>query len=231
MTSALARKVFVGGNWKSNGSVKFVEQHINFLNGIKYDSSRCDVVIAPMSIHLSQAKSLLKNNIQLSAQNVSVKPEGAFTGEVSAKHLVDLGINWTLIGHSERRTLFGETDEVVGNKIKIAQDNQLKVIACLGETLQERKENRTIDVCFRQLQAIAKGVANWRNTVLAYEPIWAIGTGETASPEQAQEVHEKLRQWLKKELSPEVSKLVQIIYGGIYLIKIKALLLMILPKI
>ena len=212
--SVLARKVFIGGNWKSNGSVKFVESHINFLNTINFSSNRCEVVVAPMSIHLSQAKSLAKEHIQLSAQNVSQKGEGAYTGEVSAKHLTDLGINWAIVGHSERRTLFGETNEVVGAKVKISHENQLKVIACIGETLDERKKGKTIDVLYSQIDFITKNVANWRNTVIAYEPVWAIGTGETATPEQAQEVHEKLRSWISKNVSTSVANLVQIIYGG-----------------
>jgi triosephosphate isomerase len=143
-----------------------------------------------------------------------MRKEGAYTGEVAAKHLVDLGVRWTLVGHSERRTLFGESDDVVGAKVKIALENQVNVIACLGETLSERKANQTMNVCFRQLEAITKNVSNWRNCVLAYEPVWAIGTGEAATKEQAQEVHANLREWLRNNVSDEVANLVQIIYGG-----------------
>lgn len=208
------RKVFIGGNWKCNGSLKFLNTHTQFLNSLRFDNTRCQVIVAPMSIHLNQVKSALTNGIEVSAQNVSMRKEGAFTGEVAATHLVDLGVKWTLVGHSERRTLFGETDEVVGAKVKISLDNQLNVIACLGETLNERRENRTMDVCFRQLQTIANNVNNWRNCVLAYEPVWAIGTGEAATKEQAQEVHANLREWLRKNVSADVANLVQIIYGG-----------------
>lgn len=217
MTTA-ARRVFIGGNWKSNGSMTFVQKHLSFLNQVQFNKKDCDVVIAPMSIHLYQSLSLLNNGIQIASQNVSMKGEGAYTGEVSAKHLVDLGIKWTLVGHSERRNLFGETDEVVGAKVKIALENQLNVIACLGETLSERKNNKTIEVCFRQLEAIAKNVNNWRNCVIAYEPVWAIGTGESATKEQAQDVHEELRNWLRVNISKDVANLVQIIYGGKYLV-------------
>lgn len=208
------RKVFIGGNWKCNGSLKFLESHINFLNKVNFDKNKCEVIISPMFIHLHKAKSLLSNGIQVSAQNVSMKGEGAFTGEIAARHLIDIGVNWTLVGHSERRSLFGETNEIVGQKVKIAQENQLKVIACLGESLSERKSKKTIEVCFQQLEAIAKNVGNWSNTVIAYEPVWAIGTGESATREQAQEVHFELRNWLKKNVSEKVSDSVQIIYGG-----------------
>lgn len=209
-----SRKVFIGGNWKCNGNLKFLQNHINFLNEVTFDKEKCDVIISPTFLHLLQAKSLLKNDIQVSAQNISMKGEGAFTGEISAKHLVDIGVNWTLVGHSERRTIYHETDEIVGKKVKIALENQLKVIACLGESLEERKSGQTIKVCFRQLAAIAKNVNNWRNTVIAYEPVWAIGTGESATKEQAQEVHSQLRKWLDKNVSTVVSDLVPIIYGG-----------------
>jgi triosephosphate isomerase len=157
----------------------------------------------------------MTNGIEVSSQNVSMRKEGAYTGEVAATHLADLGVKWTLVGHSERRTLFGETDDVVGAKVKIALENQVNVIACLGETLSERRANQTMDVCFRQLKAISQNVSNWRNCVLAYEPVWAIGTGEAATKEQAQEVHANLREWLRSNVSPQVADLVQIIYGGI----------------
>src|SRR4051812_33833732 len=104
------RKPFIGGNWKSNGTMKFLESHINFLNKITFDKTKCDVVIAPTFIHLLPAKGLIKNDIMLSAQNVSMMGEGAFTGEISAKQLLDMGIIWSLIGHSERRQLYGESD-------------------------------------------------------------------------------------------------------------------------
>ena len=209
-----ARKVFIGGNWKCNGSIKFIDSHINFLNTIVFDPKKCDVVISPTFLHLHYANSLIKNDIKLSAQNVSMKGEGAFTGEVSAKQIFDLGVHWTLVGHSERRTLYGETDEIVGQKVKIAQENQLKTIACIGESLAERKANQTIQVCYKQLEAIAQNVQNWRNTVIAYEPVWAIGTGESATKEQAQEVHSQLRYWLLKNISQAVSDITPIIYGG-----------------
>jgi triosephosphate isomerase len=212
--SSAARRVFIGGNWKCNGSLSFVNSHSQFLNTIAFDSKKCQVIVSPMSIHLHQVKSILTNGIEVSAQNVSMRKEGAYTGEVAAKHLVDLGVRWTLVGHSERRTLFGESDDVVGAKVKIALENQVNVIACLGETLSERKANQTMNVCFRQLEAITKNVSNWRNCVLAYEPVWAIGTGEAATKEQAQEVHANLREWLRNNVSDEVANLVQIIYGG-----------------
>jgi triosephosphate isomerase len=212
------RKVFVGGNWKSNGDLLFAKNHItNVMKSIVFDANKCEVSIAPTTLHLLTVKDLCeKNNIKVhvTAQNVSMFPEGAYTGEVTAKMLKDAGINWTLIGHSERRQYFGESDEVVGKKVKISQDNNLSVIACIGEKLDERESGKTMEVCLRQMNAIIKNVKDWNGVVIAYEPVWAIGTGKTASNEQAQEVHGELRNYLDKNVSKDVANSVRIIYGG-----------------
>ena len=213
----MLRKVFIGGNWKCNGSVKFVESHMkNVINSLEFDSNKCEVIIAPTNLHLHQAKSLLASNskVQLSAQNVGVNDDGAFTGENSAKQLKDFGINWTLTGHSERRQFFEDTDEIVGKKSRKALDNNINVIACIGEMLKDREANKTMIVCTTQLGAIAKAITDWSNVVIAYEPVWAIGTGKTATNEQAQEVHGELRNWLSKNVSADVAKKTRIIYGG-----------------
>jgi triosephosphate isomerase len=217
MSNSLLRRVFIGGNWKSNGDTKFIKSHMSsIINNLKFDTNKCEVIIAPTTLHLSHVKTLLgdNNNVQLSSQNVSQYPEGAYTGEVTAKQLKDFGINWTLVGHSERRQYFQETDEVVGKKTKLSLDNNVNVIACIGEKLEEREGNKTMDVCLRQLDAIAKNVNDWKKVVVAYEPVWAIGTGKTASTKQAQEVHYGLREWLNKNFSKDVSNNVRIIYGG-----------------
>ena len=211
------RRVFIGGNWKSNGDIKFIKNHMNsVINPLKFDVNRCQVIISPTTLHLELTRSLLNSDsaVQISSQNVSAYPDGAYTGEVSAKQLRDYNINWTLVGHSERRSLFGETNEVVGKKTQIALQNGLSVIACIGEKLQERENNQTLEVCYAQLAPIAQNTADWSKLVIAYEPVWAIGTGKTASPQQAQDVHGELRNWLHKNVSKEVANSVQIIYGG-----------------
>jgi triosephosphate isomerase len=129
--------------------------------------------------------------------------------------LKDAQIPWVILGHSERRHIFGESDAVVGDKVKVAVDHGLQVMACIGEKLDERESGKTQAVNERQLAAILKTIGNdWKNVVIAYEPVWAIGTGKTASPEQAQEVHDQLRAWLKSHVSAEVAKQTRILYGG-----------------
>jgi len=211
------RRVFIGGNWKSNGDKKFVTSHMtNVINQLSFNQARCDVVICPTNLQMGLAQSLLdsKSHVQLSAQNVSMNGEGAFTGEVSAKQLKDFGINWTLVGHSERRQFFGDTNEIVGKKTKIAGENGVSVVGCIGELLSDREAKKTMEVCIGQLKHIADNTTDWNNLVIAYEPVWAIGTGVTASNEQAQEVHGELRNWLAKNVSSDVAKNVRIIYGG-----------------
>jgi len=211
------RRVLIGGNWKSNGDLNFIKSHMNaVVNNIKFDANKCEVVIAPTTLHLGLVRSHLDKatNIQICSQNVSAYPDGAYTGEVSARQLKDDQYLWTLIGHSERRQFFGESNDVVAKKTKISLDNGLNVIACIGEKLEERESNRTMEVCLSQMEAIAKSTSDWSRVVIAYEPVWAIGTGKTASLEQAQEVHQELRNWLSKSVSKEVADSVRIIYGG-----------------
>ena len=209
------RKFLVGGNWKQNGTTKFVKEFPEkVLNKIKFDTNKVEVVVSPTSLHLALAKETIKNNVQLSAQNISQFKNGAYTGEISAEMLNDLGIHWTILGHSERRHIFGETDKVIGLKVKHALDHKLKVIACIGEKLDEREAGHTQQVNERQLNAIRELTSDWSDVVVAYEPVWAIGTGKTASPEQAQEVHDQIRAWLKKNVSSDAANKTRILYGG-----------------
>lgn len=147
-------------------------------------------------------------------QNAYKVASGAFTGEVSPALLKDVGATWVILGHSERRQIFGETDELIAEKVVHALEQGLKVIACIGETLQEREAGQTEAVVFRQTKALADAVKDWSNVVLAYEPVWAIGTGKTATPAQAQEVHAALRKWLADNISADVSASLRIQYGG-----------------
>jgi triosephosphate isomerase len=150
----------------------------------------------------------------VAAQNVFDKPNGAFTGEISVEQLKDSNINWTILGHSERRTILGESDEVVSSKTKYATDNGVSVIWCCGESLEVREAGKTIEVVSGQLAALKAKLSDWSRIVIAYEPIWAIGTGKVATTEQAQEVHAAIRAWLKKEVSDKVAEETRILYGG-----------------
>ncbi|CAI2368847.1 unnamed protein product [Moneuplotes crassus] len=213
--NSVARKLLVGGNWKSHGSLKFVKNFANdTLNKIVYDTSKVEIVIAPVSIHLKDAQEHIANNIHISAQNSSAFEDGAYTGEISASQLANFGIGWTILGHSERRHILGESNTFVASKVKIADEYGLNTIACIGETLDQREAGDTIKVCTDQLDAIRAQVDDWSRIVIAYEPVWAIGTGKTATSEQAQEVHEQIRAWLNENISEEAANNTRILYGG-----------------
>ncbi|KAF8552777.1 triose phosphate isomerase [Imleria badia] len=213
----MARQFFVGGNFKMNpGSVQQKKNIIDILNQADLDPST-EVVIAPPALYLVPLKSLVRKEIQLAAQNCYFKTSGAFTGEISPTQLVDVGIPYVILGHSERRTLFHETSELVGNKTKAALDASLKVILCVGETLAEREAERTTEVVNAQLQAVVdvlREASYWSNIVVAYEPVWAIGTGKVATAAQAQEAHAEIRQFLKAGVSESVAETTRVIYGG-----------------
>jgi len=209
----MVRKFFVGGNWKMNGNKGLNKEIIETLVRGPLDDNT-EVVVCVPYIYLSDVRRALPSKVGVSAQNAYKVSSGAFTGEISPHMLTDIGIDWVLLGHSERRALFGETDSLIGDKVGHALDEGLKVIACIGELLAEREAGKTTDVVFRQTKAIADKVKDWSRVVLAYEPVWAIGTGKTASPAQAQEVHKQLREWLKENVSAEVAESTRIIYGG-----------------
>ncbi|KAL5538213.1 hypothetical protein UlMin_045405 [Ulmus minor] len=211
----MGRKFFVGGNWKCNGTTEEVKKIVKTLNDGQVPSQDVvEVVVSPPFVFLPLVKDLLRPDFHVAAQNCWVKKGGAYTGEVSAEILVNLGIPWVIIGHSERRLILGESNEFVADKVAYALSQGLKVIACVGETLEQRESGSTVEVVAAQTKAIAEKVSNWDNVVIAYEPVWAIGTGKVASPAQAQEVHFELRKWLKANISPEVAASTRIIYGG-----------------
>ncbi|WFD00265.1 triose-phosphate isomerase [Malassezia yamatoensis] len=209
------RKFFVGGNWKMNGSMSQYKSLINDLNKAQLDPNT-EVVIAPPALYLLPAKDLLTGNkkFELGAQDAYHKPSGAFTGEISSAQLKDAGIPWVILGHSERRTIFKESDEDVANKTKAALENGLSVILCVGETLDQREKGDSIKVVLGQLQAAANSINDWSKVVIAYEPVWAIGTGKVATAEQAEEVHKAIRDWLVKTVGKEVGEKLCVIYGG-----------------
>ena len=213
--STIERKYIVGGNWKSNGSVEFVrDMCAKVLNTMEYDKSKVEVVITPVALHIASMKALVNADINVGTQNISATKNGAFTGELSAEQVKDFELKWTLIGHSERRAKQGETNEIVAEKVKLAQEAGLNAIVCIGETLEDREGGKTNDVLKEQLEAIKPSVTKWDSVVLAYEPVWAIGTGKTATPAIAQETHAFIREWLADSISEEVSAATRIQYGG-----------------
>ncbi|MCJ1478862.1 triosephosphate isomerase [Lambiella insularis] len=216
----MGRQFFVGGNLKMNGTIKSITSIVENLNNAKLDENT-EVVIAPPNIYLLLTREHLREGIEVAAQNVFDKPNGAFTGEISAEQIRDSGIGWVLVGHSERRVVLGEDDAFISSKTKVALDSGLGVILCIGETLengndfpQQREADRTIEVVTHQLQAVGKAIKDWSKVVIAYEPVWAIGTGKVATTSQAQEVHAAIRKWLSSQVSSDAAEKTRIIYGG-----------------
>ncbi|MEK9765693.1 MAG: triose-phosphate isomerase, partial [Thalassolituus sp.] len=208
------RRILVAGNWKMNASKAQTESLVAGILGAGELS--CDVAVFPPSVYLTQAISLAEGStLNVGAQNCSDQVSGAFTGEISAEMLADCGAQMVIVGHSERRTLYGETDEVVLAKVRLALENGLKAVVCVGETLDERKGGKAEAVVGTQLAQLLKELSDsdWENVVIAYEPVWAIGTGETATPEQAQQIHAAIRSMLA-ERSVEIAERTQILYGG-----------------
>jgi len=186
------RRSLVGGNWKCNNTMQFTQNLIsNVVNKLVFDTSRVEVVVAPVNLHLPYALENVQSDVNVSAQNVSLTGMGAYTGETSVEHLQDMGCNWTITGHSERRALFGESDQDVADKTKRAVDMGMNVIACCGETQGERESGNTMNVVSRLVTALTETLdeSDWSQVTIAYEPVWAIGTGLVATPDQAQEVH------------------------------------------
>jgi len=196
-----------------NGTIKSITGIIHHLNKAELDPNT-EVIIAPPALYLLLAREHLRKGIEVAAQNVFNKPNGAFTGEISAEQLLDSGISWALVGHSERRVVLGEDDKFIASKTKVALDGGLSVILCIGETLEQRESNKTLSVVTSQLTAVANEIKDWSKIVIAYEPVWAIGTGKVASTEQAQEVHSAIRKWLGERVSKEAAETTRIIYGG-----------------
>jgi triosephosphate isomerase (TIM) len=210
------RRPFVAGNWKMNGSVAESTALLeDIIKGAEHLA--CDVAVCPPYIYIPMTAHLLKGHdaIAYGGQNINVKASGAFTGEISGPMLKDFGCTYVIVGHSERRALYGETDELVADKYGAALTHELIPILCIGETLEEREAEQTEAVVQRQLEAVlAKhGVGSFKKAVIAYEPVWAIGTGKTATPEQAQAVHAFIRSLLADK-DAAVAEAVRIQYGG-----------------
>ena len=208
------RKIFIAGNWKSNGDRAFVNKHCMFLTGVRIDKNT-QLCIAPPNIHLLNCKIFLAHLFSLSSQNISQFDDGPFTGEVSAKQIKDLGIDWTIIGHHERRKYFFEDENIIGKKIEQAIKYKLNFILCIGDD-KEAKENNCYDIIKRQLNtAFEKIKGNWDNVVIAYEPIIEKdNNGNYIIKEKIQEIHEFIRKEIKEKMGEEISNKIRIIYGG-----------------
>lgn len=209
------RRIIVAANWKMNGDKAEVAE---LLNGFKaqLETDKADVVVFAPAVFLPKLETELADSaIQFGGQNAWTEPKGAFTGELSLGMLKEFGATHVLVGHSERRTIFGESDELVAAKTKAALEAGVTPMLCIGETLEEREEGVTEKVVTDQVQAVIDviGVEALADTVIAYEPVWAIGTGKTATAEQAQEVHAAIRAFIAKQ-SADVAEKVQILYGG-----------------
>ena len=210
------RQPWVGGNWKMNGTLAEARALLDAVRDGAAGISGVEVAVLPPAVYLAEAAARLADSpVCWGAQSLSEHAAGAYTGEIAGSMLSDLGCRYVLVGHSERRTLFGETDAVAARKFLAAQSVGLQPVLCVGETLDEREQDRTMAVVRRQLDAVlgAAGVAALEQAVIAYEPVWAIGTGRTASPEQAQEVHEAIRSIIVEQ-DANIARSVRIVYGG-----------------
>jgi triosephosphate isomerase (TIM) len=211
------RQKIVAGNWKMNKNAEETEDLLNDLIDKLHSDKEVQIIVAPTFINLVSAVDHLEfTNIQVAAQNMHQAENGAYTGEISADMLKSIGVTTVILGHSERRAIFHETDSVIAYKVDTAIKHEMRVIFCFGEELKDRQDKQHFNVVENQLRdgLFQIDKSNWSNIVLAYEPVWAIGTGETASPEQAQEMHEFIRETVRKAFGSDIAEEVSILYGG-----------------
>ncbi len=211
------RRKIVAGNWKMNKNAEETEDLLNDLIYKLPNDIEAQVIVAPTYINLASAVDHLEyTNIQVAAQNISQFESGAYTGEISADMLKSIGVNIVIIGHSERRAYFHETDFILAEKVTTALSHNMSIIFCFGEELKDRQNNQHFNVVENQLRDGLFHIKDkdWEQIVLAYEPVWAIGTGETASPEQAQEMHRFIRETVRHHFGSNVAEDVSILYGG-----------------
>ncbi|WP_109299441.1 triose-phosphate isomerase [Aquimarina sp. AU474] len=211
------RKKIVAGNWKMNKNLAETEALLSDLKSKLGNISGTQIIVAPTFVNLQKAnEELTQVNIDVAAQNMHQSENGAFTGEISADMLNNIGVDTVILGHSERRAYFGETDALLAQKVDTALTHNMTIIFCFGEELQDRKSENHFAVVENQLKNGLFHIDTnaWKNIVLAYEPVWAIGTGETASPEQAQEMHAFIRSAIAKAYDQTIADEVSILYGG-----------------
>ena len=211
------RKKVIAGNWKMNMDLHQSQKLVSeIINGLGKDN-KAEVIVCPPFTSLSEVSSLLKGTqVKLGAQNMYYEESGAFTAEISADMLKSVGCEYIILGHSERRVIFNESDELINKKMKTALAKELKPIFCIGELLEQRESGETMEVVSSQVEKGLEGITagQMKNVIVAYEPVWAIGTGKTATPEQAQEVHAFIREFVAKKYSASVAENLIIQYGG-----------------
>ncbi|MBE6311187.1 MAG: triose-phosphate isomerase [Bacteroidales bacterium] len=210
------RKNIVAGNWKMNTTVsegvKLATEVNEALNGV---DAKCEVVICVPFTHLTSCKAVCGEKLHLGAENCADKEKGAYTGEVSASMVASTGADYVILGHSERRAYYGETVEILAEKTKLALENGLKVIFCIGEVLEEREAEKQNEVVKAQLESVfGLSAEDFGKIVLAYEPVWAIGTGKTATDDQAEEIHAYIRSLIAEKYGEQVAEDTTILYGG-----------------
>jgi triosephosphate isomerase len=211
------RTKIVAGNWKMHKNAVETEDLLNELIDKLPDDKDAEIIVAPTFVNLSSAVDHLEfTNIDVAAQNMHQAESGAFTGEISADMLKSIGVNTVILGHSERRAYFHESDALLASKVNTALKHDMRVIFCFGEELKDRQSKNHFNIVENQLKdgLFHIEASAWANIVLAYEPVWAIGTGETASPEQAQEMHEFIRETVRSKFGSDVAEDVSILYGG-----------------
>jgi len=211
------RKKVIAGNWKMNMNLHQSQKLVSeIINGLGRDN-KAEVIICPPFTSLSEVNSLLKGTqVKLGAQNMYYEESGAYTAEISADMLNSVGCEYVILGHSERRVIFNESNELINKKMKAALAKELKPIFCIGEILEQRESGETMKVVSSQIEKGLGGITaeQMKNVIIAYEPVWAIGTGKTATPEQAQEVHSFIRELVAKKYSTSVAENLIIQYGG-----------------
>jgi len=211
------RKKIVAGNWKMNNNAEETEDLLNDLIDKLPNDTEVQIIVAPTFVNLASAVDHLEfTNIVVAAQNMHQNENGAYTGEISADMLKSIGINTVILGHSERRAYFHETDTILAQKVTTALRHDMTIIFCFGEELKDRQDKQHFNVVENQLRDGLFHIQkeDWEKIILAYEPVWAIGTGETASPEQAQEMHEFIRETVLKRFGSSVAEEISILYGG-----------------
>lgn len=210
------RQKIVAGNWKMNCDVNQTYTLLDDLKEVSLDDNVTVIVAPPFTSLQSANQALVDSHIEVAAQNMHQASSGAFTGEISAIMLAGVGVNTVILGHSERRSLFWETNELLAAKVNTALENDMTVIFCFGEELEDRKSGNHFNIVKEQLEEGLFHIdeTKWSDIILAYEPVWAIGTGETASPEQAQEMHAFIRKIVADACSKTVAEKVSILYGG-----------------
>lgn len=207
------RQFFVIGNWKMNVNKAKIDSVVKIMSNASLDP-KTEAVVGCPSCYLSYARQELPSEISLAAQNCYKVNRGNFSGEISPEMIQECGGDWVIIGHPERRTIFGETDDFIREKMAHAQESGIKVIACVCETLEDREMNLTEEVLMSQMASLASSISDWFRVVIAFEALWASNTGVLATPAQVQEVLAMLRRWLRENVSDQVANKTRILYAG-----------------